>query len=269
MLETFMQAIGNVLEIHPILAVLACFFWGVSSVILSPCQFATVSILSAPNIVDSKVNFKVPIFLLGHALALFIIGLAFVLFSIQMDFFGHYWTVPFGVLFIYMAYQLVKHTHCNHCAPENSMSGFVNKFTKFTAKTPLGFFSLGLAYGFLSSSCVLVFLLPVLFLGSGQSLSLLLCFSAAFALGHSMPIILAGVLAKSMHNLMCTTGEFVSWPRRVLAVLFVAVGLILVAHPFLELMGFDFHGHGHGHGHEHGHEHEHNHEDAHEHGHDH
>ncbi len=250
MLDSFLAMINSWLEINPIFAVFICLLWGICSVVLSPCQLATVSLLSAPSVASSAVPYKILKFTLGHVLALFIVGIVFTTFSYQFDFLGHYWTVPFGMLFIYMAWQLWQKEHCDHCSPHGESHGIMDKFLKYSAKNSFGFFGMGLGYGLLSSACVLVFLSPILLLALNQSYNILLGFNLAFAIGHSLPIILVGLLAKSIHKIMCSTTALMLWPRRMMAVVFVLIGLVLVAHPFLELMGFDFHGHGHEHNNE-------------------
>ncbi len=244
MTDVFLTNIASWMQTHPTLAIIACLLWGIFSVGLSPCQLATVSILSTPSVVNSHVAHKIPKLMLGHAIALFIIGAVLIFFSFQMDFMGHYWTVPFGILFIYLAKQLLQKHHCTHCSPHDE-STFLHKALQKITKSSMSFMSFGFVYGILSSTCVLIYLSPILILAKHQSIELVLACNAAFAIGHTLPIFIVNMLANSIHKLMCTTESIFTIPRRLAAIAFALIGLVLIAHPFLELAGFDFHGHSH------------------------
>ncbi len=245
MTEILLSNIANWMQTNPVLAVITCFAWGILSVGLSPCQLATVSILSTPNVVNSNVSHKIPKIMFGHAIALFLIGAVLVLFSFQMDFMGHYWTLPFGVLFVYLAKQLLHTKHCNHCNPHHTENNIINKILEKISKNSTSFIYFGLIYGILSSTCVLIYLSPILILAKHQNFGLVMACNAAFAIGHTLPILIVNILANSIHKLMCATDSIFTIPRLIAAFFFAIIGLILIAHPFLELAGFDFHGHNH------------------------
>ncbi len=262
MIDVFIHNISLWMQTNPSLSILACLIWGLCSVALSPCQLATISFLSTPQVVNSSIAHKIPKLMLGHALALFGIGLILILFSFQLNFLGHYWTVPFGILFLYMTKQLLQTKHCTHCAHEHTPSNFGEKILHTITKNSWGFIGLGFAYGTLSSTCALVFLAPVLLLAKGQDFIFILALNTAFAVGHTLPIFIVSLLANSIHKLMCASDSIFVVPRRLTAIVFALAGLILIAHPLLELAGFDFHGHGQ---HEHNNEHNHSHHDEHNH----
>ncbi len=246
MTQTFLNFIAHWIQDNAILAVGASFLWGICSVLLSPCHLATVSILATPGVANSSVSLKVEKLMLGHVTALFITGLILIFFSYELDILGHYWTVPFGILFLYLALQLIQNKHCTHCHSESAQDSFLDRCLQKISRNTLGFLSFGFIYGILSSTCVLIFLTPVLFMAKSQSVHLLILLNLAFAIGHTLPIFIMGMLAKSVHKLTCNTDNILKLPRRLAAIFFVCLGLVLVAHPFLELMGFDFHGHEHG-----------------------
>ncbi len=260
MTETFIKSITQWMEVNPVIAIAMCFVWGIVSVLLSPCHMAVLSIFAMPQVRDAPVRHKVFKFMGGHVLALFAIGLILIFFNYQLAVLGHYWTVPFGFLFLLMGWQLGHCQHCAHCADEvvhrhGENQGYLGRFIHSVTQNSRNFVFLGFVYGALSGACVLIFLAPILLLGQHENFALLVGANAAFAIGHTLPICLVGVLAKSLHMLMHRTENFLRVPRYIAAALVFCIGLVLIAHPFLELWGFDFHGHGHEHGHGHGHEH--------------
>ncbi len=270
MTQAFLNIISHWIHDNPALAVLACFSWGICSVLLSPCHLATVSILATPRVATSSVAYKVQKLMLGHVIALFVIGLILILFSYELDILGHFWTVPFGFLFLYLAWQLCQTNHCSHCSPNSVQESILDKVLQKIGQNSLGFFNFGLVYGLLSSTCVLIFLAPVLLIAKTQSVEMLILFNLAFAVGHTLPIFIMSMLASSIHRLGCRTENTFKLPRRMAAICFAAIALVLIAHPFLELMGFDFHGHEHESAiHEHeshgGHNHQHEQHEQHDH----
>ncbi len=277
MIEEIIQAMSYWLQVNALYAVGICFLWGLFSVALSPCHFAALSLFATPQVVQVGIKKVIPAFMLGHVVALFVIGLVLCLFSYQLDILGHYWTVPFGILFFVMSWRLLRKNHCTHCgdhtstashAPLHIMSQGAGRFdtvmqsmTKYSA----GFVGMGGVYGLLSGTCVLVFLSPILLFAQKQSFALLLGLNAAFAIGHTLPLLLMGLLAQPLHKLTCSTSATLRVPRCIVAVLVACLAFVLVAHPFLEAMGFDFHGHEHVHEQE---MHEHDGHDCEEHNHD-
>ncbi len=250
MLEEFIQSIGYWLQINTFYAVGICFLWGICSVALSPCHFAVLSLFATPRVVEAGVKRVLPSFMLGHAIALFFIGLILCLFSYQLDILGHYWTVPFGLLFFLMSWRLLRKKHCSHCAAPASSTSVFDMMTRSMTKYTASFVGMGAVYGLLSGTCVLVFLAPILLFAQEQSFALLLTLNAAFAVGHTLPLLFMGLLAQPLHKLMCSTSTALRLPQYIVAILVACIGFVLVAHPFLEAMGIDFHGHGHeGHGH--------------------
>ncbi len=246
MTQTFFNIIAHWIHENPAIALIACFMWGVGSVLLSPCHLATVSILATPRIATSTVKYKIHKLMFGHIVALFITGLILILFSYELDILGHYWTVPFGFLFLYLAWQLLQTNHCSHCDPNSMQDSVLEKFLQKIAQNSLGFFNFGFVYGLLSSTCVLIFLAPVLVMAKSLSMQMLILFNLAFAIGHTLPIFIMAMLANSIHKLSCHSDGIFKLARRIAALCFTCIAVVLIAHPFLELMGFDFHGHDHG-----------------------
>ncbi len=270
MYDIFINTISQWMENYTLFTILLCFAWGLCSVALSPCHLAAVSVMSMPNIVNSPIKLKVPLFMLGHIIALFLVGSILIFFSYQLDIFGHFWTIPFGLLFIYLAWFLIRPHQCNHAhANQYNPGSILDKASKYISQTPMRFIWFGMVYATLSSTCVLAFLSPILFLANTQGIIYSLSLNLAFAIGHTLPLFLAGTLAFSLHKLLHHGSKQIKIIKYFVAIIVFIVGLILTLHPFLEMLGFDFHGHGdHGqyelHEHEH-HEHEHHEHNKHEH----
>ncbi len=289
MINEFVHAIGYWLQLNTFYAIGICFLWGVCSVALSPCHFAALSLFTTPQVVEAGIKRVIPPFMAGHGIALFLVGLILCLFSYQLDILGHYWTVPFGVLFFMTSWRLLRPHQCSHSAPPSvgicgdkqsadakasDKKSVFDTAMRYMTQHFSGFIGMGFVYGLLSGTCVLMFLSPILLLAQQQSFVLLLAFNAAFALGHTLPILIMGLLAQPLHSLSHSTHSALRFPRYGVALIVACIGFVLVAHPFLEAMGFDFHGHEHSHshdGHEHdGHEHDgHNHDEHNHDGHNH
>ena len=242
MLDYFLHHLTNWLEINPMLAIFACFLWGVGSVFLSPCHLASVSLLATPKIASSNIKYKIPLFMLGHVIGLFCMGLILIVFSIELSIIGHYWTIPFGLLFLYIAWLLIQNHHCVHCVQSQPRHKFIDQLMQHTVNSSLGFIWLGLVYSLLASTCVFAFLAPIFLATNSQSMSFAISLNAAFAIGHTLPVFIMGVLAVSLHKLMSYNNGIFMFIRRIVAVLCICIGAIFILHPLVELLGFHIHG---------------------------
>lgn len=262
MYDLFLNNMTDWINSYPVLALLLCLLWGTFTVLMSPCHLATVSLMAMPDIANSPVKRKIPLFMFGHILSLFAVGSLLAIFSYQLDLLGHYWTIPFGLLFVYLAWFFTGTHSCSHGhSHDNTHShgvhsqGLITKATRLISKNSFGFMSFGLVYGFLSSGCILAFLAPILFLAQDQSLTYALTLNLMFAIGHTLPLFLTTKLAFALHRLLYHGTAVLKVFRYSIVLIFFLLGTLLALYPFLELMGFDVHLHYHSDQYDCGHDH--------------
>lgn len=232
-----MNAVSTWLDQNAALAVLACLGWGLASVLLSPCHVAAVSIMGTQTFADARTRHRVPLFVLGHWLATMTVGAALILFGLELDPFDHYWTLPFGLLFGYLAYSLVRPHTCS-IPHKTTRQTLPETLARYASRHVSGFVGMGFVYGLLSSACVLGFLGPVLLPALPKGAELAFALTTAFAIGHCLPMLLAGSLAvrlhHSLHEAEHNPSRSAKWLRQGFAMAFALMGVALVLHPFVE-----------------------------------
>jgi cytochrome c-type biogenesis protein len=107
---------------------------------------------------------------------------------------------------------------------------------KLTIKGLSGAFILGLAYGILSGSCTFGFIAPILAIISVQDKLLTgIIFIVVFAIGHCIPIVVAGSSTAMVKRLLANS----SWQqggwffRRIAGMLIGLLGVYFIVQPFI------------------------------------
>ena len=99
-----------------------------------------------------------------------------------------------------------------------------------------GAFVLGLAYGVLSGSCTFGFIAPILaIITIQQKIAAGLLFILLFALGHCLPIVVAGSSTAAVRKLMenSTWQGAGTWFRRTAGAVVVLLGVYFILNPFI------------------------------------
>ena len=218
------------------LALLGSFLWGMVSVLCSPCHMASIPLLivyvaGQKEIVESrKAAMFAILFSLGLFLTIAMVGLLCALLGRMLGDVGPYWTIPMGLLLIWIAYDMLG-GGMNRC----SMTGG-RLLTKLRIKGATGAFILGLAYGVLSGSCTFGFIAPLLAIITVQEKIVTgLLLITLFAAGHCLPIAVAGSSTAQIrklieHSAMLQAG---GWFRRGAGVLIGALGIYFIIRPFV------------------------------------
>lgn len=233
-----MISIASWIQHNPLVALVLCFAWGLCSVLLSPCHVAAVSVMGTQAFATAQTRYRVVLFVCGHFASMLVAGLVLILFGRQFDLLDHYWTVPFGLLFLYLSYSLVKPHTCSapHKASKARLPDALARYASLHAAGSL--VSMGFVYGLLSSGCVFGFLAPVLLAALPKGIAFAFATTTAFALGHCLPMLLAGRAAVYMHHKLhsaqTSPGRMARFVRGALVALFVILGLGLILHPVLE-----------------------------------
>jgi cytochrome c-type biogenesis protein len=142
---------------------------------------------------------------------------------------GNWWQILIGLVLIWVALGMLGVERC-------SLSGSL--LYKLNLKGLSGAFVLGLAYGVLSGSCTFGFIAPILALITvQQKIATGIIYILLFALGHCLPIVIAGSSVALVRRLMENSvwqGSGV-WFRKGAGAVIVLLGAYFIARPFMEV----------------------------------
>lgn len=233
MLENFFLIVNEWLIAGTMFAALGAFFWGMISVVFSPCHLASIPLIVAyvggqeKMVYPRQAVFFSIAFTSGLFITIALIGIICSLLGRMLGDVGNYWQILIGLVLIWVALGMLGVEKC-------SMSGSL--LYRLNLKGIFGAFVLGLAYGVLSGSCTFGFIAPILAIITVQGkvangiLLILL-----FAIGHCLPILIAGsstaAVRKVIENQSWQTGG--QWFRRGAGVLIVLLGLYFIINPFI------------------------------------
>ena len=215
------------------LAALGCFLWGIVSVLFSPCHLASIPLMVAYVAGQEKaVNPKQAMgysaaFTIGLFITIALIGVVCALLGRMLGDVGNYWQILVGAVLIWVALGMLG---VESCTLSNSLIG------RFNMKGLPGAFALGLSYGILSGSCTFGFIAPILAIITVQGdIATGTVFIVLFAVGHCLPIMLAGSSTAMVRNLLESRvwQGAGSWFRRGAGVVIGCLGLYFIANPFI------------------------------------
>lgn len=228
MLDTFLLTINSWITASFELAVVGCFLWGIVSVLLSPCHLASIPLMigyvaGQGSLVQGRqaVGYSL-LFSTGLFISIALVGAVCSLLGRMLGDISPLWSIPIGVLFIWLGLNLMGVFVCK--LPGGHTGNF--KMRGYT-----GALLLGLFYGILSGACTFGFIAPILAIITVQAeiakgLSLIL----VFALGHCLPIVIAGSSAALAQRLLAGKGMQTAtvWGRKIAGGLVVLVGVYLI-----------------------------------------
>jgi cytochrome c-type biogenesis protein len=216
-----------------LLGSLGCFLWGIMvSVLFSPCHLASIPLIvgyvgGQNHLLEGrKATLYAVVFTAGLFITIAAIGFFCSLLGRMLGDVGPYWTIVIGMLLLWVALDMLGIAKC-------SLSGGL--MARFTLKGLAGAFVLGLAYGVLSGSCTFGFIAPILAIISIQSkLFTGLIYILLFAIGHCIPIALAGSSTAMVNGLLANRAwqQGSRFFRRLAGVLIALLGVYFIAQPF-------------------------------------
>jgi len=190
MLDTLFITVNQWMAQGAVVAMTGAFLWGMVSVLFSPCHLASIPLIIAyvggqQNAVNPrKAGWYAGAFTLGLFITIATVGIVCALLGRMLGDVGTWWQILVGAVLIWVALGMLGVQSC-------SMSGSLLYRLKLHGIP--GAFGLGLAYGILSGSCTFGFIAPILAIVTVQQKivagSIMMIF---FALGHCLPIVLAG-----------------------------------------------------------------------------
>lgn len=216
-----------------LLGALGCFLWGAISVLFSPCHLASIPLIigyvgGQNHLVEGR---KAVLYAVAFTTGLFItiaaIGVVCSLLGRMLGDIGPYWTIAVGLLLFWVALDMLGVAKC-------SLTGGL--LAKLTIKGLSGALILGLAYGVLSGSCTFGFIAPILAIISVQDKLLTgIIFIVVFAIGHCIPIVVAGSSTAMVKRLLTNStwqqgGRFF---RRIAGALIAMLGVYFIVQPFM------------------------------------
>ena len=227
------------------LALAGSFLWGLVSVLFRPCHLASIPLMVAyvagqGRLIEGREAVRYALaFTLGLFVTIALVGLACSLLGRLLGDVGPWWTLAMGGVLLWVGLDMLGLDVLRRLTTRlpRSLSGGLSGglLARFTLRGLPGALALGLGYGLLSGTCTFGFLAPLLAVVSvqGQALpgALLIL---AFALGHCLPIALAGSSAALARRTLERFSGGGPWVRRVAGALVGLLGVYFVVRPFLE-----------------------------------
>ena len=231
-MDQFFLAINSWMGQGLLLGGLGCFLWGMVSVLFSPCHLASIPLIigyvgGQNHLLEGRrATLYAIVFTTGLFITIAVIGLICSLLGRMLGDVGPYWTIAIGLLLLWVALDMLGVAKC-------SLSGGL--MSRFALQGLSGAFVLGLAYGVLSGSCTFGFIAPILAIISVQDkLFTGLVFILLFAIGHCIPIVVAGSSTATVKRLLVNS----SWQqggrffRRLAGAMIALLGVYFIVQPF-------------------------------------
>lgn len=215
------------------LAAAGCFLWGVISVLFSPCHLASIPLIvgyvagQSTMVRPRQAGVYSVLFTAGLFITIALVGTACAFLGRMLGDVGGWWQVLIGVILIWISLDMMGVGIC-------AVPGTV--LYRLNLKGKWGAFVLGLGYGLLSGSCTFGFIAPVLAIITVQEkVATGLVLIILFALGHCLPIALAGSFVASVKRLVESRvwSGAGAWFRKLAGVTIAGLGVYFIASPFL------------------------------------
>jgi cytochrome c-type biogenesis protein len=235
MLDQMFLEINSWMTSGTAVAALGCFLWGLVSVLFSPCHLASIPLIvgyvagQGRLIEGRQAATDAAAFTIGLFTTIALIGVICSILGRMLGDVGPYWTILVGAVLLWVALDMLGVATC-------SMSGGL--LGRLKAKGISGALILGLAYGILSGSCTFGFIAPILAIITIQEKIVTgVAFILLFALGHCLPIVVAGSSTALVQRFLATGAVQHGgvWFRRSAGALIAALGVYFVLRPFLEI----------------------------------
>jgi len=232
MLGSFFVTINHWMTGAPAMAAAGCFLWGMVSVLFSPCHLASIPLIVAyVGGQDTTMNSRqaasyAVTFTVGLFITIAAIGVVCALLGRMLGDIGAYWQIPIGLILLWVAFGMLGVEAC-------STSSSLLYRLKF--RGIWGALALGLAYGVLSGSCTFGFIAPILaIITIQQKVAVGILYILLFALGHCLPIVVAGSSTALVRKLI----ENESWQgaglwfRKGAGIVIGLLGIYFIGNPF-------------------------------------
>lgn len=233
MIESFFLTVNQWIAGGIGIAALGCFVWGMISVMLSPCHLASIPLIIAyvggqhRALSPKQASSYALLFTLGLFITIAVIGVVCALLGRMLGDVGNYWQVLIGLVLVWVALGMLGVEKC-------VVSGSL--LYRLNLKGLFGSFVLGLAYGVLSGSCTFGFIAPILAIITIQrKVAAGILFVVLFAVGHCLPIVIAGSSTAAVRRLMENSAwqDAGNWFRKGASICIGILGIYFIVNPFL------------------------------------
>ena len=233
-MESFFITVNEWIAGGTTIAALGCFLWGMISVVFSPCHLASIPLIVAyvggqQQILKSRqaAHYAVA-FTVGLFITIALVGIVCAILGRMLGDVGNYWQILVGLVLVWVALGMFGVEKC-------SMSGSL--LYRMNLRGIHGAFFLGLAYGILSGSCTFGFIAPILAIITVRASKSLrgILFILLFAIGHCMPIVVAGS-STAMVKVLMENSRWQgagNWFRKGAAIAICIIALYFITNPFL------------------------------------
>jgi len=198
--ENIFLTINDWLVAGTSVAMAGALLWGMVSVLFSPCHLASIPLIVAyvggqeKALQARQASYYSVAFTSGLFITIAIIGIICSLLGRMLGDVGNYWQILVGLVLVWVALGMIGVEKC-------SMSG--NILNRLNLSGIGGAFVLGLAYGILSGSCTFGFIAPILaIITIQQEIAAGVLMILLFAIGHCLPILIAGSSTASGRKLI-------------------------------------------------------------------
>lgn len=234
MFDQFFIEVNHWMTTGSALAMAGAFAWGMVSVLLSPCHLASIPLIVAyvggqETIVQPRrAVWYAGAFTVGLFITIAVVGVACAALGRMLGDVGIWLQIIVGVILLWVAMGMLGLQAC-------SFSGSL--LYRLKLRGIPGAFALGLAYGVLSGSCTFGFIAPILAIVTvQQKLAAGVTMLLLFALGHCLPIALAGsstalVRKLTENNLWQGTGV---WFRRGAGIVIGLLGVYFISNSLFQ-----------------------------------
>jgi len=233
LLESIFLAVNEWMISGTAIAAIGCLAWGMISVLFSPCHLASIPLIVAyvggqeRALNPKQAGVYSSLFALGLFISIALIGIVCALLGRMLGDVGNYWQILVGAVLIWVALGMLGVEKC-------SLSGSL--LYRLNLKGLSGAFLLGLAYGVLSGSCTFGFIAPILaVITIQQKIAAGILFILLFALGHCLPLVLAGSSTAAVRKLMenSTWQGTGTWFRRAAGLVIALLGVYFILFPLI------------------------------------
>ncbi|MCB2149386.1 MAG: cytochrome c biogenesis protein CcdA [Deltaproteobacteria bacterium] len=214
-------------------AAAGAFVWGLVSVMFSPCHLASIPLIVAyvggqeTAVNPRKASLYAGAFTIGLFITIAAVGGICTFLGRILGDVGIWWQVLVGAVLIWVALGMLG---VQVCTLSSSL------LYRLNFRGIPGAFGLGLAYGILSGSCTFGFIAPILAIVTVQqkivngSVMMML-----FALGHCLPIVVAGSSTAMVRRLTESSAwqGAGQWFRRGAGVVIALLGIYFITGPFV------------------------------------
>ncbi len=218
-----------------VLGLIGCVLWGVVSVMFSPCHLASIPLIVAyvagreGAVHPKRASLYAGAFTTGLFVTIAMVGIVCAGLGRMLGDVGPWWQVPVGAILLWVALGMIGVQAC-------TINGSL--IYGWNLRGVGGALGLGLAYGILSGSCTFGFIAPILAVVTIQaewaagSMMMIL-----FALGHCLPIAIAGSSAALVRRLTESHAWQGAgyWFRKGAGVVVGLMGLYFMARPLIGL----------------------------------